>query len=282
MSTTTDTTTKVQYNNMQVYQQHTMLCFFIHGIAGDGKSVDGRIRDTDGNFLEGDQAKRERLMEHFKEILTCDNPVDVQALDDQDVPNDTRTSMEEVKIAVGKLKNRKAPGIDNISAELLKYGGQDIFQWLHRVITVCWRHGKNPKDWKDGIVVRVPKKGDTSYCDNNRGITLLSIAGKVYCLILLARVVEGLDEKIMEFHNAFRKGRGCMDSIFSARRIMGPLYMCFVDLKKAYDSVNGEALWKVMETYDIPLDVIQCIKDLHFDTEVQVRAFGEIIHIIRV
>ena len=54
------------------------------------------------------------------------------------------------------------------------------------------------------------------------------------------------------------------------------MLMCFVDLKKAYDSVNREALWKVMETYNVPLDIIQRIRDLHVDNEVQVRAFGGI------
>ena len=53
-----------------------------------------------------------------------------------------------------------------------------------------------------------------------------------------------------------------------------PLFLCFVDLRKAYDTVNRAALWEVMKTYNIPPDVIRRIRDLHTNTEVQVRAFG--------
>lgn len=47
--------------------------------------------------------------------------------------------------------------------------------------------------------------------------------------------------------------------------------MCMVDLKKAYDSVNRQALWHILEKYRVPPKIITLLKDLHEDNEMQVK-----------
>ena len=55
-----------------------------------------------------------------------------------------------------------------------------------------------PEDWSKGIVEKLPKKGDKGKCDNWRGITLLSIPGKILCRIILKRTDKAIDSKIRE------------------------------------------------------------------------------------
>jgi hypothetical protein len=73
-----------------------------------------------------------------------------------------------------KLKNIKAPGTDNLQAELIKYGGENIKQWLWDIIGLTWMNEKTPHEWKRGIICPLYKKGDAMEYSNYRGITLLN------------------------------------------------------------------------------------------------------------
>ena len=67
-------------------------------------------------------------------------------------------SKKEVEKAVGKLCNGKAAGQDEAVAELLKYGGEVVIDWLTEVIQQVWRSGKIPQEWKDATLIPVHKK----------------------------------------------------------------------------------------------------------------------------
>ena len=82
----------------------------------------------------------------------------------------------------------------------------------------------------------------------------------------------------------FRKGRGCIDQVYilrilaeKAREFNTPLYLAFVDLKKAYDSVSREALWMILqEKYNLPNKLVNIIRALHHGTRGAVRALGRV------
>ena len=109
---------------------------------------------------------------------------------------------------------------------------------------VVWRERLVPHDWRDAVLVPVPKKGNLHCCDNWRGISLLDVVGK-----LLGRIVQNhlqkLAERVLpESQCGFRRGRSCTDMIFMVRQLAEKAternamqYFVFVDLCKAYDSV---------------------------------------------
>ena len=68
--------------------------------------------------------------------------------------------------------------------------------------------------WREGLIVSMFKKGDKEDPGNSRGITLLSVVGKVCCKILNDRLVQQLDKsgKIHEGQAGFRAGRCCIDN----------------------------------------------------------------------
>ena len=82
----------------------------------------------------------------------------------------------------------------------------------------------------------------------------------------------------------FHKGRGCIDQVFSLRVLAEkageyntPLYLCFVDLRNAYDSVSRDALWVVLQKrYRVPGRLLRILKALHRDTRGAVRAYGKV------
>ena len=113
-------------------------------------------------------------------------------------------------------------------------------------------------EWKEGHIVRIPKKGKLDECKNYRGISLLVTAGKVLHRIILERLKEGLDSKLREEQAGFRQHRSCRDQIITLRIITeqsvewnSSLYIIFVDFEKAFDSVDKETLWKILRHHGI-------------------------------
>ena len=55
----------------------------------------------------------------------------------------------EVELAIGKLKNHKSPGIDQIPAEMIKAGGRTICCAIHKLIISIWNKEQLPEEWKE-------------------------------------------------------------------------------------------------------------------------------------
>ena len=124
-------------------------------------------------------------------------------------------------------------------------------------------------------------KGSQQECKNYRGISLLSVVGKLYAKVLINRVIRVTDEKIWDVQAGFREGMGCMDQIFSLRCIAEKhlakhkkVYCAFVDLEKAYDSVWREELWSTLSMYGVDRRLIRALKSLYKDSSACVRING--------
>ena len=127
-------------------------------------------------------------------------------------------------------------------------------------------------------------KGERSVCDYHRGITLFESVGKVLARVLLNRLQEEIFPVVLsESQCGFRSGRVCVDMIFSAHQVQEkcieqqlPLYQVFVDLTKAFDSVNKDALWKVLRKLDCPLTFVHMFRELHRDMKPRVAFNGRL------
>jgi len=102
---------------------------------------------------------------------------------------------EEIEESIKKLNNGRAPGEDNITLEMIKYGGKKRAKKLHELTCAIWKEEKMPEDWETGIICTIFKKGDKFDCNNYRGIALLDTAYKVFSNILnerLKKITENL------------------------------------------------------------------------------------------
>jgi sorting nexin-29 len=107
-------------------------------------------------------------------------------------------SQEEVNVAVTGLKNWKVPGSDNIPAELMKFGGNNLQKVSFRL---CDKMRQMPTSWYKAVIIPLHKKGDKMECDNYRSISLLNTAYKIFSKILLKRLMSYVDENIDNFSN---------------------------------------------------------------------------------
>jgi hypothetical protein len=160
---------------------------------------------------------------------------------------------DEVEKSTRRLANHKAAGCDGIVGEILKYGGPEMQRVLVSLCQTAFSSGEVPLDWLRGIVVPIHKDGDRRLPSNYRPITLLSIAAKVYTGVLQSRLSAWVERSgsrvVVEEQGGFRPGRGCAEQLFTLteliklRRMRGRhTYACFLDIRKAYDTVWHEGL----------------------------------------
>jgi hypothetical protein len=76
---------------------------------------------------------------------------------------------------------------------------------LHHLINRIWNEEQTPDDWRKGLLVKLPKKGDLSLCNNWRGITLLSIPSKILCSVILQRIKTEVDKTLRDEQAGFRQ-----------------------------------------------------------------------------
>ncbi|XP_033105093.1 uncharacterized protein LOC117107507 [Anneissia japonica] len=133
----------------------------------------------------------------------------VKGKDGTRITKQEEVSKSEVKQAIQKTRNWKAPGEDKITGEMIKASIDVSSKALRKLLNRIWEEEEEvPEDWKSGIIVKIPKKGDSLDCNNWRGITLLSIPGKIFSRIILERMKTSLERVVREEQASFRKERG--------------------------------------------------------------------------
>ncbi|BHF67059.1 hypothetical protein SprV_0301008200 [Sparganum proliferum] len=137
-----------------------------------------------------------------------------------------------------------------------------------------WRQGEVPQDFKNATVAHLYKrKGNRQLCDNHRGISLPSVAGNIFSCILLNHPNNHLEQGLLlESQCGLHRHRGTTDIIFATlqlqekcQEVRTHLYSTFVDLTKAFDTVNREGLWKIMQKFGCPEQFPRLGIQLHDD-----------------
>nr|KAG5705020.1 hypothetical protein BaRGS_018750 [Batillaria attramentaria] len=197
--------------------------------------------------------------------------------------NCDKPSKAEIRKAIMTLRNGKAAWPDEIPAEAIKADTETAVNMLHSLFSKIWEKEEVPAQWKEGIVIKLPKKGDLRDCSNYRGIMLLSVPGKVLNRILLERMREAVDPMLRDQQAGFRRNRSCADQIASLRIIVeqslewnSPLYINFIDYEKAFDSVDREALWKLLRHYGVPGKIISLIQCTYKDMSCRIAHAGQL------
>ena len=191
------------------------------------------------------------------EILNRPVPEVVIEMEEADVVynsiNTGEITREEIRSALRHMKSGKAPGIDSITADLLRVDIDTTVSVLYELFNKIWEEESIAEDWSRGLIIKLPKKGDLTSCGNWRGIILMSIVAKVLGRVLIKRIVVGTDAELRRDQAGFRKGRSTTEQIFILRNIIEQvaewntsLYLCFVDYEKAFDSIHRDTLWKIM------------------------------------
>ena len=229
------------------------------------------VKDKNGRLLSSESEVQQRWSEHFSEVLNRPEPVDPAAVLEENfmeelVITEEPLSKTEIINTVKQLKNGKAAGFDEVSPDVLKADPATTADVLDSLLKRIWELENMPEDWRKGLIIKLPKKGDLTSCGNWRGITLLSVVGKVLARCIIMRMRDAVDSRLRKEQGGFRPHRGTGMQIFILRNIIeqslewnATLYLVFVDYEKAFDSIHRETLWKIMRHYGIPEKYIRLI-----------------------
>ena len=113
-------------------------------------------------------------------------------------------------------------------------------------------------------------KDDRSDCNNYRGISLLSVVGKVFARVALTRLHILTERTLPESQCVFRTGRFTMDLMFSVRQLhekcreqRRSLFIAFIDLTKAFYLVSRRGLFNLLERIGCPPKLLSVISSFH-------------------
>ena len=251
--------------------------------------ISSPVLDAQGNLVSDKKNKVVCWKDYYAQLLNhppavpSDELLQLAAAAEADPDiNCAEPTEDEVAKAVGRLKGGKAPGLCGITAEMIKASGGWGVQWLTRIIQAIWTSGEIPPDWRKGIILPFYKgKGSRKECKNYRGITLLSVPGKVFALVLLNRVKEKLLSIRRHEQSGFTPGRSTVDRISTLSNIIQSrkefnrsLWIAYVDLKSAFDSVDRQSLWLLLKSIGLPPKILNLMEALYTDTCSCVRADG--------
>ena len=248
------------------------------------------VKNLDGSVLSNPKQVRERWKQHFDELLNQQTTPSINLDDYFDDHltcwelNDPPT-LEELQNAVKNLANHKAPNDDGMVNEIFKYAGSSRSKRkLLDIFIFAWNTGQLPSLMCKATFIPIFKKGDRLECNNYRGIAILSQCLKILSKIIYNRI-EAYCEKFGIFkdtQNGFRRRRGRQDLILIIRYIQSlfqeknlNLYLAFIDIIKAYDSVQRELIWKALKKIGLPPKLIKMIQTIYQSIECRVRVEGK-------
>ncbi|UYV75015.1 hypothetical protein LAZ67_12002100 [Cordylochernes scorpioides] len=205
---------------------------------------------------------------------------------------DPEITFEEIGRAIRDLKNNKASGPDDIPNEIIKVLPDSYMGLLEQFYNRALIMGHYPTIWTKSIIHPIFKSGDKDNPSNYRGIALISNLSKLLTTILRSRLNEWVERRnvIPENQAGFRMGRSCVDLIFtlttliqlSLRKKRGKLYVFFVDLRKAFDTVPHSLLWKKLTNLGVSYQFIHAIRNYYEQATVAVRWRGSITENIKI
>lgn len=178
-----------------------------------------------------------------------------------ELPINQTPSWFEIYEVIKSLKKNKAYGSDRIPAEiyqLITSNPPDESQPTSSFARVCWRlwegmwlTGTVPDSWHSAVIVSIPKQGDLTLPDNYRGIALIDVGLKIFSKMIIRRMSAALEKRnfFIRHQAGFRAKEECIAQVIALRTLVQlragqslPTYACFIDLKKAYDTVPIESL----------------------------------------
>lgn len=235
--------------------------------------VDDLTRE-DGSIASSDEDKANELNKFFASVFTVEdmgNMPNVEAYFQGDTPlSEIIITASNVCKKLKNLKGDKSAGPDGLHPRVLKETAEEISIPLAIIFNKSMEIGKLPKQWKDGTVIPLFKKGSKKKPGNYRPISLTSVVGKVMESIIRDNIIEHMMKHNLftDDQHGFVPGRSCVTQLLEvlnrwtewldAGRSVDAVYL---DFSKAFDSVPHERLLMKAQAYGITGKILTWLRD---------------------
>ena len=237
-------------------------------IASEARKVEEEFRlcktynmhkNTDANLISTEKLSSffqnhysEKKVELQPEVKDPDKYPHILPPDDLSIDSSI-PRVSEVKDTINNLKNGKCLGTDLLHPEHIKYNKSDrFFMYLMLLLTTIWTTLIIPSSWLiSSITCLFKNKGSRSEAENYRGLSIMSTCSKILASLIISRIRNTYEKIISNCQFGFRSNRSTTDAIFILQNAINlsskPLYLCFIDLKAAYDWIDRDMLFKILE-----------------------------------
>jgi hypothetical protein len=201
------------------------------------------VKTKSGMLLTTQKEHLKRWQEHFSKIFNQDDKAEskqeMRNVKDNNSENEVNLdppTKTETQLALTQLKNGNAAGLDNINPEVLNVDPEITVEMLDPLSQKIRKEDKIPEEWEEELIIKIPKKGDLSNCNNGRGITLLSTLSKILTRVILNSIQNTVEQHLCKEQAGFSKHQSCCDLINTLRIILEQsvelqaiLYVTFID-----------------------------------------------------
>ena len=179
--------------------------------------------------------------------------------------------------AMQSMKSGKATGTSEVSVEMIVSSGEIGVKVMMELCQRALDGIGMPDEWKTSVIVPISKgKGDVMSCGSYRGVKLLEHVMKIVKMVLERRIRTLVNLNEMQF--GFMPGKGTVDAIFIVRRMQEgyqkkdkKLYMCFVDMEKAFDRVPRKVMEWAMRKKGLSEVIVWAVMSLYDGAKTRVR-----------
>ena len=203
-------------------------------------------------------------------------------------------TLSEVEIALQNLHNGRSPAMLGYTSELLRYAKLSatpedpapahlLAPCLLVLFNAAFSAGQVPQSWKSSLVTPIFKKGDATDTANYRPIAVGEPISRLYASILAQRLVQYTEEHQLRSPTqaGYRPELGTLHQGFALQHVIDkhrharrPLYLCFVDLKSAYDKVQWPLLWQLLRRLGVHGDMLGAVQSLYDGCLLSMRVGG--------
>ena len=244
-----------------------------------GRQLLSSLKTKDGTIVTNKSHITETIEEFYRELYNTDQ-TDWRKEEDWNSRSEVVPPIlkEEVANALHQMKKGKAPGEDQLTADILQLGGEETVNILTKLYNRILQLEQIPTQWNESKVIILFKKGDMKDIKNYRPISLLPHMYKVFTRIILARIQKQLDENQPREQAGFRAGFRTSDHLHALCQIIEKakeyrfnICLGFVDYEKAFDSLDHASLLNALKNQVSDEKYIRIIKAIYKDPSAKIH-----------
>ncbi|KAI5739732.1 hypothetical protein M8J77_022721 [Diaphorina citri] len=248
------------------------------------QSIPVALIDSNGNKKTKRDEIENVVQSFYEDLFSSQVHIETPTLEVTETTPDIL--IDEVENGLKQMQTGKSPGLDKIYIDDVKAGGPTLFKSIAERFTHYLKTGKIPDQWKTSKTILLFKKGNPEDIQNYRPICLLSHLYKLMTRIILNRIQRTLEDNSCRDQAGFKRGYSTIDHIHTVSQLtekcneyQQPLCFLFIDFKKAFDTVEHNAVLKSLIELGVDPTYVRIIQEINCNTSTEITMFNEPVKI---
>ena len=210
--------------------------------------------------------------QHYQQYrLLCSQQWQQQNSNQESAPFTTT----EIRAAPRTSRSDTSPGLEDILNRVLKIAELEgeVTDMLNRHSIALNIENMIPDDWRKSVIVSIPKKGNSTALDNQRGMAKTCSSAKLFNKVLLSRLKPIIDPQLSQCQSGFHASRSTTEQVIALRCLIDTCRvtnmtasLVFVDFRKAFDTLHRSSIAVILNQCNVPNCLIGDIIQMYSDT----------------